>query len=302
MKLGFIGLGKMGGQMVARLLNDHHEVVVTDLNASAVEMAIQLGAVAATDRAEMIVKLQNDSQPMVIWLMIPAALVDAEIDALLQQVSAGSIIIDGGNSDYRLTLQRAARCLQHQVQLIDVGTSGGVLGLKDGFSMMVGGELATVNSIDPIIKSLARLNGYRHFGPTGAGHFIKMVHNGIEYGLMQSYAEGYHVLKDNKDFPGLDLAAVAEVWQNGSIISSGLNEIVGKIMAANPELTGIDGFVAESGEAKWTLEIAKDLGIELPVVQAAMNVRLASQQGKTNFATKLLAAMRNVFGGHAINQ
>lgn len=297
MKLGFIGLGKMGGQMVSRLLQAGHEVLVTDINPEAVESAVSRGAIPAIDRTDML----NQLNPVIVWLMIPAENVDAEIDALLNQVPPNSIIIDGGNSNYRHTIQRAQRCHEKQVRLIDVGTSGGVLGLKGGFSMMVGGDPEAFKIIEPIIKSLAQESGYGYFGPSGSGHYIKMVHNGIEYGIMQSYAEGYSLLKEG-EFPDIDLAAVSEIWQHGSIIKSELNAIAGQILKTNPNLEGIEGQVAETGEGRWTLEAGQTQGVDLPVLAVALEVRAASRSGKVNYATRLLAAMRNVFGGHAINK
>lgn len=299
MTLGFIGLGKMGSQMVARLLKDGHKVVVTDLNRSAVDMAVQHGAVAAADRTALAKQLGD---PAIVWIMIPAQFVDAEIEALLGELPRGSIIIDGGNSDFRLTRERGQKCAAAGVELVDVGTSGGVLGLDRGFSMMAGGSPEAFQTVEPIIKSLAQPGGYRHFGKVGAGHYIKMVHNAIEYGLMEAYAEGYGLLQEGRDYPGLDLAAISQVWQHGSIIASNLGEVTGKVLGANPTLEGIEGYVAESGEARWTLEVAADQGLSLPVVQAAMEVRLRSQKGQVSFATKLLAGMRNVFGGHAVNK
>jgi 6-phosphogluconate dehydrogenase len=298
MKLGFIGLGKMGSQMVVRLIKAGHEVIVTDLNQSAVDLSVGQGAIAATNREDLVSKLDA---PAVVWLMIPSQLVDPEIDALLTLLPKGSIIIDGGNSDYRLTRERATKCTAVGIELVDVGTSGGVLGLEQGFSMMIGGDAQAVATVEPALQALAQPDGYKHLGAHGAGHFTKMVHNAIEYGMMEAYAEGYRLLRE-AGYPDLDLAAVADVWQHGSIIASSLNHITGQALQANPQLDGIEGFVAESGEARWALETAKDHQIELPVIQASFDVRLRSQQGTTNFATKLLAAMRNIFGGHALNK
>lgn len=297
MNISFIGLGKMGNQMVFRLMADGHELRVFDVDATAVQRVAGQGAIAARDRKDLI---QRDEKTYV-WLMIPANYVDQEIDRLLAILPAGSVIIDGGNSDFRLTLQRAKRCQAKQIELIDVGTSGGVLGMEKGFSMMVGGSETTVNDLTSVFKSLAQPNGWHYFGPTGTGHYIKMVHNGIEYGLMEAYAEGYRILQDGP-IKDIDLAAVGKVWQNGSIIGSLLNDCAVQALSENPNMDGVDGFVAESGEARWTLEVAHEAAIETPVIQAAMDVRLASQSGTRNFATKLLAEMRNKFGGHAVNK
>ncbi len=297
MKIGFIGLGKMGSQMVSRLLADNHEVVVNDLSADAIAAMTALGATAAQSQAELIDQL---GERPIIWIMIPAQFVDTELAKLVSALPDGSIVIDGGNSDYRLTRQRAALCAQHSVELVDVGTSGGILGIEHGFSMMIGGDKASVTTIEPIIVSLAQPDGWHYFGESGSGHYTKMVHNAIEYGLMESYAEGYRMLRDGP-YSDIDLVAAGEVWKHGSIISSLLNDLTVEALRENPQLEGIEGAVAESGEARWTLETATGLGIEMPAVQAALDVRIASQQGSVNFATKLLAAMRNKFGGHAIN-
>ncbi len=299
MRVGFIGLGKMGSQMVTRLLTAGHEVVVTDLNQGAIDVVAAAGAVPAENRDALVGQL---TPPAVVWLMIPATLVDQEIDALLTLLPQGSIIVDGGNSDFRLTRTRAARCQQAGIELIDVGTSGGILGLEHGFSMMAGGDPQAFQIVEPLIQSLAQPNGYRYFGPQGAGHYIKMIHNAIEYGMMEAYAEGWRLLKDGQDYPGLDLAAIADVWQHGSIIESGLNDLTHKIFEANPNLEGINGFVAESGEARWTLETAKAQNFAMPAIQTALDVRTASGQGQVNFGTKVLAAMRNAFGGHKLNK
>jgi len=299
MKIGFIGLGKMGQQMVARLLDAGHDVVVNDLNQSAIDLAVDAGAVAATDRQDLITKLDDAA---IVWLMIPSAFVEAEYQALITELPAGSIIIDGGNSDYRDTTRRGSQAATANISFIDVGTSGGVMGLKDGFSMMIGGSDEAVGAIEPLILALARPDGWAHFGPTGSGHFIKMVHNGIEYGMMQAYAEGYHILQEGHDFGEFNKAAIAKVWQHGSIIASNLNEICGLILAENPDLENIEGVVAESGEARWTLETAQAHNIPAPVIQASLDVRQASQAGTTSFATKLLAMMRNVFGGHPLGK
>jgi 6-phosphogluconate dehydrogenase len=299
MKIGFIGLGKMGGQMVGRLVAAGHEVVAVDPNSDALTAAVSSGAESAMDRQELVSKLPT---PTVVWLMIPAQFVDTEIEALLEVLPSGSIIVDGGNSDFRLTLQRAAKCRDKQITLVDVGTSGGILGAEAGFSMMVGGEKLAVDTLQPALETLALpRGGWYHFGESGSGHYIKMVHNAIEYGLMESYAEGYRLLNEGP-FKSLDLAAVGELWQKGGIISSLLNGLTAEVLRENPTLDGIDGFVAESGEARWTLETAAGQGIEMPAIKTAFDVRVASQNGEINFATKLLAAMRNKFGGHHLNQ
>lgn len=297
MKIGFIGLGKMGSQMTRRLLSDGHQVAVFDVNEEAVATLSRDGAEPSNNREQLV----DGLDPVVIWVMIPAQFIDEELGALLELVPENAVLIDGGNSDYRQTLQRHRRCRERGVYWIDVGTSGGIQGQEHGFSMMVGGDEKAVETIGPVLESLAQTNGWHHFGGSGSGHFTKMVHNAIEYGLMEAYAEGYRLLQEGP-YPDLDLAAAGNVWQHGSIISSFLNELTAEALNQNPNLDGIDGHVTESGETRWALEVARAHDIELPVVEAAFRVRLDSQQGKTDFATKLLAAMRHQFGGHAINK
>ena len=298
MKIGLIGLGKMGAQIGARLIANNHEVVAIDTNQAAKDALANLGGACAESRAELLEQLP---QPAIIWLMIPSGAVSDEIDAWLELLPSGSIIIDGGNSDFRLTMQRATTCQEKGVHLMDVGTSGGILGLKNGFSMMVGGDDEAYQHITPIIDTLAQPGGYAHFGAAGTGHYVKMVHNAIEYGMMEAYAEGYRLLKEGP-FPAVDLAAAGSVWQHGSIISSDLNGLAAEVFAESPDLDGIEGFVAESGEARWALEVAESQKVSMPAIQAAFEVRRASQTGDISFATKLLAALRNKFGGHSIHK
>lgn len=296
MKIGFYGLGRMGSNMVARLLENSQEVVVLNRSPEPVAAAVKLGAQAAKDYRDLISKLD----PVIIWLMLPAGIISEKYEELLPLLPAGAIVVDGGNSDFRLSQARAKQAASHSVHFIDVGTSGGVLGRRAGYSMMVGGEAEPVKQIAPILDALAPPGGWRHFPGAGRGHFVKMVHNAIEYGLMQSYAEGYRMLKEGP-FKDIDLAAAGAVWQHGSIIESKLNELTRQALSENPALSGIDGVVAESGEARWTLEVANQLNLPMPAIQTAFDVRLKSQSGQVNFATKLLAAMRNKFGGHQIN-
>jgi len=296
MKIGFYGLGRMGSNMVARLLEKGQEVVVMNRSPQPVEAAVKLGAEAAKDYQELISKLD----PVIIWLMLPAGLVEEKFNELLPLLPQGAIVVDGGNSDFRFSRRRADKAQEKGVHFIDVGTSGGILGRTAGYSLMIGGDKSAVDQLKPVFDALSRPEGWRHFSAGGSGHFVKMVHNAIEYGMMESYAEGYRMLKEGP-FKDIDLATAAGVWQQGSIIESKLNELTLQALNENPELEGIDGVVAESGETRWTLETAKDLGIPLPAVQAAFDVRLASQKGDISFATKLLAAMRNKFGGHDIN-
>lgn len=298
MKVGLVGLGKMGTQIAARLLDNSHEIVATDINQAAKDVVVNLGGECAETRQDMLAQLP---EPAVVWLMIPSEVVQTEIEAWLEILPPGSILIDGGNSDFRLTRKRAALCLNKGVQLVDIGTSGGIMGFEKGFSMMIGGDTAAYMIVEPIIKSLAQPDGYHHFGPAGAGHFVKMVHNAIEYGMMESYAEGYRLLREGP-YNNLDLAAAGEVWQHGSIISSDLNGLAVEALQENPLLENIEGYVAESGEARWALEVAKEASVDMPSIQASFDVRRASQNGQANFSTKLLAALRNKFGGHSIHK
>ena len=298
MKIGFIGLGKMGMQMTRRLQSAGFEVVATDPNADALEEAHSYDITAVPTRDEMVSLLPA---PAVIWLMIPAHVVRAELELLVPLLAPESIVVDGGNSDFRDTQQNAVLCREHNVTLMDVGTSGGVHGLAHGFSMMIGGDEMAYPHIEPLIEALAQPHGYHYFGPSGSGHYVKMVHNAIEYGVMEAYAEGYRLLKESSDYPALDLAAVASVWQHGSIIASNLNGMTAEVLRANPTLDQVEGIVAHSGEADWALQVAQKLNIPLPAVQVAVDARLASSKGQITFGTKLQAALRTAFGGHPLN-
>jgi 6-phosphogluconate dehydrogenase len=301
MKIAIHGLGRMGMQIARKLSEDGHTVIAHNRSPEPVQEAVGYGSVGTSSKQEVLDAFEGER--VVLWIMLPADIVDAQVDEWLDLVPQGSIIIDGGNSDFRLTKKLNQVIKERGSVLIDVGTSGGVWGYQNGFSMMVGcDDAAAVETLEPALKTLAAPEGaYHHFGPSGSGHFVKMVHNAIEYGMMESLAEGYRMLKEGP-YDGLDLAAAGNVWQHHSVITSWLNELTQSALTENPELEGIDGFVAESGEARWTLEAAKNLGIQLPSIQASFDVRLASQKGETNFATKLLAAMRNKFGGHTINK
>lgn len=301
MKIAVQGLGRMGMQIARKLVEDGHDVIVHNRSREPVDEAVKYGAVAAYTKEEVVAAF--GSEPVILWIMLPASIVDDQLDQWLTIIPEGSILIDGGNSDYRLTKQRNQTVTDRKSILVDVGTSGGVWGYQNGFSMMIGCDTdSTIKRLEPAFHSLAQPAGaFRYFGPSGSGHFVKMTHNAIEYGFMESLAEGYRILKDGP-YTGLDLSAAAEVWQHHSVITSWLNELCQDVLQDNPELDGIDGYVAESGEARWALETAKDTGIPTPSIQAAFDVRIASQQGNTNFGTKLIAAMRNKFGGHELNK
>lgn len=299
MKIAITGLGRMGMQIAQKLIEDGHEVIAHNRSKDKIDTAVKLGAVGAYERQD--VAKAFGGQPAVLWIMVPADVVEQELKDWLDVLPKASILIDGGNSDFRNTKKHAEQVKSRGSQLIDVGTSGGVWGYKNGFSMMAGGERPAFEAIEPALKSLAAPEGaYSHFGPAGAGHYVKMVHNAIEYGMMESLAEGYRMLREG-NYKELDLAAAGDVWQHHSVITSWLNELCRDGLRDNPDLSGVEGVVAESGEARWTLEAARALGIEMPSIQASFDVRLASQQGQVNFATKLLAEMRNRFGGHQIN-
>lgn len=298
MRLGLVGLGKMGSQIAEKLLDADIELVVDSRHDYHTDPLVKRGAQSFGDYTDLVVTL---GERPVVWLMIPCEKVSSEIDKLVTILPQGSIIVDGGNSNFNDTQAHAEKVRSHGHQLVDVGTSGGVWGKANGFSMMVGGDDSAVERLKAVLDELAKPRGaWHHFGQVGAGHYVKMIHNGIEYGLMESFAEGYRLLKEGP-VSGLDLGKVAEVWQNGSINQSFLNGLIEHIMKENPELEGVEGVVAESGEARWTLETAQAHNIPLPVIAAAMAVRTSSQQGETNYTTKLLAQIRNEFGGHAVN-
>lgn len=300
MKIAIAGLGRMGMQIARKLAEDGHEVIAHNRHKEPVDEAATYGATAAYEKRDVVEAF--DGEPVVLWIMVPAEVIDAQLDEWLTLLPEGSIIIDGGNSDFRGDAARAEKAAAKGCSLLDIGTSGGVWGYQNGFSMMVGGDKAAFDTVEPALKTLAAPGGaYDLFGPHGAGHYVKMVHNAIEYGMMESLAEGYRMLKEGP-YKTIDLAAAGEVWQHHSVVTSWLNELTRDALRENPTLDGIDGYVAESGEARWALDVAKELGIPLPAIQSSFDVRIASQSGDVNFATKLLAAMRNKFGGHQLNK
>lgn len=300
MQIAMVGLGKMGANMTTRLLRGGHQVVVYDLSAAAIQAAEDQGAQGARTLAEVVARLQA---PRVVWVMVPAgAPTEETIRALAELLAPGDIIIDGGNSNYKDTLRRAATLQQSGILFVDVGTSGGVWGLSEGYSMMVGGEPEAVDSLRPVFETLAPAidKGWGHVGPSGAGHFVKMVHNGIEYGLMQAYAEGFEIMRAKEAF-GLDLHQIAEIWRHGSVVRSWLLDLTANALAENPDMDGIAGYVTDSGEGRWTVFEAIDLDVSAPVITLSLMARFISRQ-EDSFAAKLLAAMRNQFGGHAIKR
>lgn len=299
MKIAISGLGRMGGQIAKKLHDDGHDVVAHNRSAGKVDEARAWGATAAYDKQSVVDAFAD--QPVALWIMVPADVIESELDEWLEILPSGSVIIDGGNSDYRGDQARADKVSARGSRLLDIGTSGGVWGLENGFSMMVGGDPQSYQTVVPALETLAApRGGHQFFGAVGSGHYVKMVHNAIEYGMMQSLAEGYRMLKEGP-YKEIDLAAAGDIWQQSSVVTSWLNDLTRQALHENPTMEGISGVVAESGEARWTLETADELGIPMPAIQAAFDVRLASQQGDVDFSTQLLAAMRAKFGGHDIN-
>jgi len=300
MEIGLIGLGKMGANMVVRLIGGKHCVFGYDVNETAIVQIEKTGAIGARTMDELVAGLQ---QPRVVWVMVPSGkITDDTIQELAKRLSPGDIIIDGGNSNYKDSVRHAAELEQKDINFLDVGTSGGVWGLKEGYSMMIGGRAEVVEIVRPIFETLApgEKEGWGHVGPHGAGHFTKMIHNGIEYGLMQAYAEGFEIMKAKKDF-GLDLAQVAHIWQKGSVVRSWLLDLTANAFDQDNELSDIKGWVADSGEGRWTVAEAIDLDVPAPVITLSLQARFVSRQNES-FAAKILAAMRNQFGGHAVRK
>jgi 6-phosphogluconate dehydrogenase len=333
MQLGMIGLGRMGANLVRRLMRAGHECVVYDVTPDAVKLLAGEGATASSSLSDFASKL---SEPRAIWIMVPAAVVESTLTTLTPMLANGDIVIDGGNSYYLDDIDRAAALAPKGIHFVDVGTSGGVFGLERGFCLMIGGEDRVVAHLDPIFATLApgvdsatrtpgrtgapsaAEQGYLHCGPSGAGHFVKMVHNGIEYGLMAAYAEGLNVLQHanaGKQQPAadaetapmrhpehyqydLDIGAVAEVWRRGSVVASWLLDLTAHALSVSPDLADFEGHVSDSGEGRWTLEAAIDEGVPASVLSAALFGRFESR-GEAEFANKVLSAMRKEFGGHA---
>ncbi|MGD0467460.1 MAG: phosphogluconate dehydrogenase (NAD(+)-dependent, decarboxylating) [Terriglobales bacterium] len=324
MQLGMVGLGKMGANMTRRLMRGGHTLVVSDLSAEAVKGLAREGAVASASLDDLVGKL---SAPRAVWIMIPSGdPTEKTVQALLKTMRAGDTIIDGGNSYFKDDVRRSRICAAKDVHYVDVGTSGGVWGIERGYCMMIGGPKEAVQRLDPIFKTLApgrgdiertpgrekvtgaaagtAEDGYIHCGSSGAGHFVKMVHNGIEYGMMQAYAEGFDIFKNAtcKDLPediryNLNLPDIAEVWRRGSVVSSWLLDLTAMALLEDPTLSGYSGFVQDSGEGRWTIQAALEEAVPAEVLTAALFVRFRSRQDHT-FAEKMLSAMRNKFGGH----
>jgi len=297
MQLAMIGLGRMGGNMTERLLGKGHSVVAFDRAPDVIAKYEKLGATRANDLGAVVDAL---TAPRVIWIMVPAGdPVDQTIAALTPKLAKGDIIIDGGNSNFHDSIRRGQQLASSGIEFIDAGTSGGIWGLENGYCLMVGGSKAAVSRCEPIFLALAPDDGYAHVGPTGAGHYVKMVHNGIEYGMLQAYAEGYEILHASKTFPSLDLEQIANVWQHGSVVRSWLNELAAAAFARDASLSAIKGWVADSGEGRWTVQEAIDLDVPAPVITLSLQTRFRSRQ-TDSFGAKVIAALRNEFGGHAV--
>jgi 6-phosphogluconate dehydrogenase len=300
MEIAMIGLGRMGANMAQRLMRGGHKVVGYDPAEAARALLEKNGAQTAASLGEMVAKLKA---PRAVWLMVPAGeITDSTITNLVPLLAAGDTIIDGGNSNYRDTQRRAAMVAQRKIQYVDSGTSGGVWGLAEGYSLMIGGDEAVVERLRPIFETLApaKDQGWGRVGPVGSGHYTKMVHNGIEYGMMQAYAEGFSILQHKEEFK-LDLHQVAEIWRYGSVVRSWLLDLTAIALDKNPTLAGIAPYVADSGEGRWTVADAIELGVSAPVITLSLLERLRSRDNDS-FTDKLLAAMRNQFGGHEIKK
>jgi len=300
MKIAISGLGRMGSQIARKLHEGGHIVIAHNRSGGLVDEMKDIGMIGAYSKEEVVSYFDND--PVVIWLMVPSDVVDSELDIWLTLIPKGSILIDGGNSKWSDTKRRAQKVEENGAVLLDVGTSGGVWGYQNGFSMMVGGNKEAYEIIRSVLEVLEKPEGmHSYFGESGSGHYVKMVHNAIEYGMMESLAEGYRLLKEGP-YKNINLYKAGDVWQHHSVITSWLNELTRDALKENPTQEEVEGFVAESGEARWALEVARDYNIETPAILSSFDVRIASQKGKVNFATKLLASMRNAFGGHKINK
>ena len=300
MDLGMVGLGRMGGNMVQRLLGGGHRVVAYDPNSEAVERSSQQGAEGATSIKDVVAQLKT---PRAIWIMVPSGNSTEEtIYLAAQHLSSGDIVLDGGNSNYKDTQRRGEKLRESGLNFMDVGTSGGIWGLKEGYSLMIGGDKESFRHLEPIFQTLAPAHdkGYGYVGPSGAGHFVKMIHNGIEYGLMEAFAEGFELMQAKQEF-GLDLAQIAEIWRNGSVVRSWLLNLAAAALDEDPLLENLKAYVEDSGEGRWTVQESIDLAIPAPVITLSIQARFRSRQEEP-FGARLLAALRNQFGGHAVRK
>ncbi len=300
MQIGMVGLGRMGSNMVQRLLRGGHDVVAFDFKDEAVQAVVKDGAAAASSLEHLVERLAT---PRAVWVMVPAGdATENTVNALAEVLSRGDAIIDGGNANYKDSMRRAASLKERGIDFIDSGTSGGIWGITEGYSLMVGGEADAVRRVEPVFHTLAPApdKGYAHVGPPGAGHFVKMVHNGIEYGLMQAYAEGFDLLQAKKEFD-LDLPAIANVWRYGSVVRSWLLDLTAAALEEDPTLEALKAYVEDSGEGRWTVNESIELAVPAPVIALSLMERFRSRH-ENSFADRLLAAMRNQFGGHAVRK
>ena len=300
MELGIIGLGRMGGNMTLRLLNGGHRIIVYDPVKEALEAIIAQGAMGSVSIADLVEKL---SPPRTVWVMVPSGEpTESTIKTLSVELSKDDIIIDGGNSNYKDSMRRATALSKKGIIFLDVGTSGGIWGLKEGYCLMVGGDIEAFRCMEPVFQTLAPSphQGYGHVGPSGAGHFVKMVHNGIEYGLMQAYAEGFELMQAKQDF-NLNLPEIAEIWRYGSVVRSWLLDLAAAALQEDPKLEGIEAYVEDSGEGRWTVQESVELAVSMPVITQALQIRFRSREAQP-FGVKLLAALRQQFGGHKVRR
>ena len=300
MELGMVGLGRMGGNMALRLSKGGHNVVGYDPNQQVVRDYVKQGISGASSLEDLVGRL---SAPRAVWSMVPSGEVtEATVNRLGELLSPGDTVIDGGNSYYKDSMRRAAVLEKKDIYFLDSGTSGGIWGLTEGYCLMVGGESAAFDRLEPILQTLAPSDkiGYGHVGPAGAGHFVKMVHNGIEYGMMQAYAEGFEIMEAKKEF-NLDLARIAEIWRYGSVVRSWLLDLTAAALQEEPSLASLQAYVEDSGEGRWTVQESVDLAVPAPVISASLQARFRSRQ-ENSFGARLLAAMRNQFGGHAVRR
>jgi 6-phosphogluconate dehydrogenase len=299
-ELGMIGLGRMGGNMAQRLLLGGHRVVTYDQSQEAVLASESRGAAGAASLEDLVGQL---AQPRAVWVMVPAGQpTEDTIDSLVPLLSRGDIVLDGGNANYKDSMRRGKKLAEHGLDFMDVGTSGGVWGLTEGYSLMIGGKKEAFQRLEPIFQTLApgEDKGYSHVGPIGAGHFVKMVHNGVEYGLMQAYAEGFEIMEAKKEFD-LDLRQIAETWRYGSVVRSWLLDLAAAALAEDPGLESLQAYIEDSGEGRWTVQESVELAVPAPVITLSLQQRFRSRQDQP-FGARLLAALRNQFGGHAVRR
>ena len=300
MELGMVGLGRMGGNMAQRLVNAGHRVITYDRDTDAVMASAGFGGEGATSLGDVVSRL---AIPRALWIMVPAGQATEDvIDELAQLLSSGDAILDGGNANYKDSMRRGEKLGAQGIDFIDVGTSGGIWGLTEGYSLMVGGDETAIRRLEPIFHALAPApgKGYSRVGPIGAGHFTKMVHNGVEYGLMQAYAEGFELLAAKEDF-NFDLPAIAQTWSHGSVVRSWLLDLAADVLNEDPELESLESYVEDSGEGRWTVQESVDLAVPIPVITMSLQARFRSRQ-KQPLSGRLLAALRNQFGGHAVRK